>query len=93
MPPHHPASEFRAGPPVDAPAREFYHPVYERMPWGDTFVHVFWILDSEDRRAFQMNMPAREDYKARAAQVKQDLASLGKTQFERKYGRFRVNAR
>jgi hypothetical protein len=77
----------------ETPARDFYHPVYERLPWGDTFVHIFRILDANDRDAFRINMPAREDYKARAAQVKQDLANLGRAQFERKYGRFRVNER
>jgi hypothetical protein len=77
----------------DTPASEFYHPTYERQPWGDTFVHVFWILDQENRRVFQINLPANVDYKARAGQVKQDLASMSRTNFERKYGRFRVQSR
>lgn len=74
----------------EPPAREIYHPVYERKAWGDTVVHVFWILDREDRQVFQINVPAHLDYKARAAEVKRDLASLPRIPFERKYGRFRV---
>ena len=80
-------------PAADEPlAKEHYHPVYERQACGDTFVHVFWLLDTDDRRCFQINLPAQADYKTRAAQVKQDLAGMSKPQFERKYGRFRVNA-
>lgn len=79
-------------PPADEPlARECYHPVYERRCWGDSVVHIFWILDSEDRKVYQINLPAQVDYRARAAQVKQDLQSLTRSHFDRKYGRFRVN--
>jgi hypothetical protein len=60
------------------------------MPWGKTFVHVFWILDPDGRKVFRRHMGAQIDYKAEAARLKQDLADLGRTQFERKYGRFRV---
>ncbi len=74
----------------EEPAREFYHPVYERMTRGDRVVHIFRILDREDHPTYQITMGAEVDYKARAAQVKQDLADLSKAQFERKYGRFRV---
>jgi hypothetical protein len=71
-------------------AFEHYHPVYERQVCGGTVVHVFWIMDGADQRCFQIHMPAQVDYKARAAQVKSDLHSLTRSQFERKYGRFRV---
>ena len=73
------------------PASEHYRPVYERKTWGDSHVHVFWIVDPDERKVFQMTMPANVDYKARAAQVKRDLQSLSRPQFERKYGRHRVN--
>lgn len=73
-------------------ASEHYRPLYERKTWGDSHVHVFWIVDPEERKVFQMTMPASVDYKARAAQVKKDLQSLSRVQFERKYGRHRVNA-
>ena len=90
-PPHpDPAASVPAD---DTPAAEFYHPTYERQPWGDTFVHVFWILDRENRRVFQINLPANVDYKARAGQVKHDQASRSRAHFERKYGRFRVQSR
>lgn len=73
------------------PAGEFYRPVYERQPWGDSFLHVFWVVDPQDRRVFQRTMRADYDYKSEAARLKQDLARLSRAQFERKYGRFRVN--
>jgi hypothetical protein len=60
------------------------------MAWGDTHIHIFWILDRDDRKVYQMNMRADVDYKGRAAQLKQDLASLSRAQFERKYARFRL---
>jgi hypothetical protein len=72
-------------------AREFYRPVYERMVWGDTYVHIFWIVDADDRKAYRMNFAAGVDYRARASQVKQDLDNLSREQFDRKYGRFRFN--
>jgi hypothetical protein len=82
-----------APPPAETspPASEHYRPVYERKTWGDSHVHVFWIVDPEDRKLFQMTMAPNVDYKARAAQVKRDLQSLTREQFERKYGRHRVN--
>lgn len=84
-----PRSEQGAGDP-GPPAREHYRPVYERVEVGDSFVHVFWIQDPEDRRVFKMTYNASIDYKARAQQVKQDLANLSRDHFERKYGRFRI---
>lgn len=79
---------------VDAtPASSFYRPQYERLAWGDSFVHVFWILDVDGRRAFQIRVAPNYDYKARAAEVKRDLAALSRAQFERKYGRFRIDGR
>lgn len=75
--------------PVDAPASEYYRPIYERQPWGDTFLHVFWVVNPQDERIFQRTMRADYDYKAEAAKLKQDLAKLSRQQFERKYGRFR----
>jgi len=76
--------------PADAhPASEYYRPVYERQPWGDTFLHVFWVLNPQNERIFQRTMRADYDYKAEAATLKQDLARLSRSQFERKYGRFR----
>jgi hypothetical protein len=78
-------------PPDDpTPAHEYYRPSYERMAWGQTFVHIFWILDPDGRKVFRRHMNAQVDYKAEAARLKQDLARLNRTQFERKYGRFRV---
>lgn len=84
-------------PPVSHPgadssiAAEAYHPQYERLAWGDSFVHVFWILDGDGRRVFQIRVAPNYDYKARAAEVKRDLAALSRSQFDRKYGRFRVD--
>jgi hypothetical protein len=87
-----PPSETPAEVPENAPpAGEHYRPVYERKTWGDSHVHVFWIVDPDERKVFQMTMPASVDYKARAGQVKRDLQSLSRLQFERKYGRHRVN--
>ncbi len=85
-----PASHPAADSPV---AAEAYHPQYERLAWGDSFVHVFWILDGNDRRVFQIRVAPNYDYKARAAEVKRDLAALTRSQFDRKYGRFRVDHR
>lgn len=76
--------------PDDPLARECYRPVYERQPWGETFVHIFWLVDSEGRRVFRRHMGASVDYKAEAARLKQDLATLPRSAFDRKYGRFRV---
>lgn len=73
------------------PAGEFYRPVYERQPWGDSFLHVFWLLDPQNRRVFQRTMRADYDYKSEAARLKQDLSRLSRPQFERKYGRFRID--
>lgn len=81
------------GAPVDPDeplAREVYRPVYERVPWGQTFVHVFWLVDGEGRKLFRRHLGAQVDYKAEAARLKQDLATLSRSQFDRKYGRFRV---
>jgi hypothetical protein len=76
--------------PVDGPpASEYYRPIYERQPWGDTFLHVFWVVNPQDERIFQRTMRADYDYKSEAARLKQDLAKLSRQQFERKYGRFR----
>ena len=75
--------------PDDTPAHEHYHPVYRPEHVGSSVVHVFRILDRDNRSVFKMTLPPDVDYKARAAQVKQDLATLGKSQFERKYGRHR----
>lgn len=89
-----PAAPPAAAAPAEAsPASSFYRPQYERMAWGDSFVHVFWILDVDGRRAFQIRVAPNYDYKARAAEVKRDLAALSRVQFERKYGRFRVDSR
>ncbi len=77
--------------PAEPQAAEHYRPVYERKTWGDSHVHVFWIVDPEGRKVFQMTMPANVDYKARAAQVKRDLQTLTRPQFERKYARYRSN--
>lgn len=71
-------------------AKEVYRPVYERVPWGETFIHVFWLLDGEGRKVYRRHLGAQVDYKAEAARLKQDLAALRRSQFDRKYGRFRV---
>jgi len=76
--------------PDEPAARDCYHPIYERREMGDTFVHIFWILDQQDRRIFEISMAPREDYRARARQVKHDLAALPRSRFERKYARYRV---
>ena len=85
-------------PPVDpqenVPAHEFYHPAYERQPWGEhSFVHVFWIKDGDERKVYHWTRRADWDYKAEATRLKQDLGRLTKSQFDRKYGRFRYQAR
>ena len=87
----HGGASTNGPPPEDStPACDYYKPTYERMAWGDTFVHVFWIQDPDGRKVFRRHMGAQVDYKAEAARLKQDLAALTRTQFERKYGRFRV---
>lgn len=91
-PPPRPApSRPAATPEDDLPAVQYYRPVYERQPWGDSILHVFWVLDPQNRKVFQRSMPADWDYKAEAARWKQDLGRLTKSQFDRKYGRFRYN--
>ena len=77
----------------EPPAGEFYKPVYERQPWGETFVHVFWIENPEGQRVFRRHMNPHVDYKAEAVRLKHDLATLPRSVFERKYGRFRVQER
>lgn len=90
--PSTPAQPANAAPPDpnEPLAREVYRPVYERVPWGETFVHVFWLLDGDGNKVFRRHLGAAVDYKAEAARLKQDLAALPRSQFERKYGRFRV---
>lgn len=88
--PERPRPEPVAPTPDDPLAKEYYRPVYERQPWGETFVHVFWLLDPEGKKVFRRHMNLSVDYKAEAARLKQDLGSLTRSQFERKYGRFRV---
>lgn len=75
----------------ETPAVQCYRPVYERQPWGDSILHVFWVLDTDNRKIFQRSMSADFDYKAEASRWKQDLSRLTKSQFDRKYGRFRYN--
>lgn len=90
-PPVHPAARPADEPEEDRlPASQYYRPAYERTPWGDSFLHIFWLLDPQERKVFQRAMKADYDYKAEAARWKQDLARLTKAQFDRKYGRFRV---
>ena len=83
-------TDVQSAAPTEPRASEHYRPIYERRTWGDTFVHIFWILDREDHRSYQISMPANVDYKERAVQVKRDLAELTREHFERKYARFRV---
>lgn len=90
-PPPRPAPPRLATPEDELPAVQYYRPVYERQPWGDSILHVFWVLDPQNRKVFQRSMPADWDYKAEAARWKQDLGRLTKSQFDRKYGRFRYN--
>ncbi len=75
---------------VQALAGEAYRPTYERHTFNERQVHVFHILDTQDQRAFEMSFPLEVDYKARAAQIKRDLATLTRPQFERKYDRYRT---
>lgn len=91
-PPPRPAP-FRpaAAPEDETPAGQCYRPVYERKPWGDSILHIFWVIDPDNRKVFQRSMAADFDYKAEAARWKQDLGRLTKSQFDRKYGRFRYN--
>ncbi len=72
-------------------AKEWYRPVYERKEWGGRVVHIFWIIDRNEDRAFQINLPGEMDYRDRAVQVKQDLSTLSRAQFDRKYGRYRLD--
>jgi hypothetical protein len=93
-PPQRPAFQPpRPAPPPEAadgpPASQYYRPIYERQAWGDTFLHVFWVVNPQNERVFQRTMRADYDYKAEAVRLKQDLAKLSRQQFERKYGRFR----
>lgn len=77
-------------PPMPAdPAGNYFRPQYERKTWGSSFVHIFWILDPQGRKVFSMNLAADQDYRARAQDVKRDLARLTRDQFERKYARHR----
>lgn len=86
-----PAPNVPPASPDAPPAKDYYRPVYERMPVNDSFAHIFWIVDRDDRKVFQMVHSPRVDYKSRAAEVKRDLEALTREQFERKYGRFRVH--
>jgi hypothetical protein len=87
-----PHSNGTATAPDDTPAHDHYHPVYEREQFGSSIVHVFRILDRDNRSHFKITLAPDVDYKARAVQVKQDLTTMGKSQFERKYGRHREPA-
>jgi hypothetical protein len=75
----------------EEPAACYYRPVYERLPWGDSCVHIFWLLDRNETKTHQFRFPAPVDYRQRAAQLKRDLHSLTKTTFERRYARYRVD--
>lgn len=74
----------------DEPAAEHYRPVYERMPLGDSYVHIFWLLDRNDSRTHQFRYPAEYDYVREASRLKQDLRSMTKAAFERRYSGYRL---
>jgi hypothetical protein len=93
---HPPDRSEPAGEEADSTAGElaarYYRPVYERMPWGDAYVHIFWLLDRNDEKTYQIRYPAPVDYRRRAAQLKNDLNSLTKASFERRYAHYRLTA-
>lgn len=76
----------------DPPAAEYYRPVYERQTMGDVVLHVFWILDRDAVKRFQMVIKPDQDYKAEAAIVKRDLATMTRSHFDRKYRSFRAES-
>lgn len=88
-----PPAPHLADPEPPPRAREVYRPVYERRLVGGSLMHIFWIVDRADHRVFEMSMAGDVDYRARAALVKEDLAALSTQQFERKYGRYRLEGR
>ncbi|MBI3911286.1 MAG: hypothetical protein HY320_10180 [Armatimonadetes bacterium] len=85
-----PSSPTREAPTGEQSAAAYYQPRYERLPVGASYVHVFWLHDGNDQRVFRFNLPAHVDYRERAARLKQALASLTKSEFDRKYARYRI---
>ena len=81
-----PAAEDPAG---QEPASKHYHPCYDRLPCGDSYFHIFWVRDAEERAVYQLKFPAPVDYKKRAGTLKHDLSNLTKAQFERRYAQYR----
>lgn len=76
--------------PAEPRAAEIYHPRWEPIQSGDTTIHVFWILNAQEEKVFRITLAAREDRFVRARQVKDDLARMSQSQFERRYGRWRI---
>src|SRR5207237_4664460 len=42
-------------------AAHYYRPVYERLPWGDAYVHIFWLLDRNNEKTYQIRYPPAVD--------------------------------
>ncbi len=78
-----------AGPDEDV-AANYYRPAYERMAVGDTFVHIFWLIDRNDEKTHQFRFPACVDYRRRAQALKHDLARMPRVRFERHYAHYRI---
>jgi len=83
------ADPLEADPQAGEPAARHYRPCYDRAPSGDSYFHIFWVLDSDGRKVFQIRYPAPVDYRRRAAVLKHDLNALTKSQFERRYAAYR----
>lgn len=78
-------------PALQEPACHHYRPIYERMRWGDTHFHIFWLVDRDQKKTHQFRFPAEVDYQKRADRLKQDLTTLTKVTFERRYARYRLD--
>ena len=76
---------------ADEPANHHYRPVYERERFGEEYAHIFWLLDRNGQKTHKFRYPAPVDYQRRAQQLKNDLATMTKAHFERRYARYRLD--
>lgn len=76
---------------ADEPANHHYRPVYERERFGEEYAHIFWLLDRNGEKTHKFRYPAPVDYQRRAQQLKNDLATMTKAHFERRYARYRLD--
>lgn len=74
----------------DDVAANYYRPRYERLTWAGEHVHIFWLHDRDDARTHMFRYPAPVDYRRHAQRLKHDLATMSRTQFERRYAGYRL---